>query len=53
MKNSYRGWEIKYNPNSPITGKYTAIRHGVELCAANRATIERMVDNKIKEQTNR
>lgn len=53
MKNFYRSWKIKYNPNNPITGKYTAIRHGVELCAANRVAIERMVDNKISEQTNK
>jgi len=49
VQNTYRGWKITYNINRPVTGKYVAERHGVEICAASRVAIERMVDARIDE----
>ena len=48
MNDTYRGWHITYSKNRPVTGRYVAESHGVELCAASRVTIERLVDQRIR-----
>lgn len=30
---SYGGWHVRYVPSAPITGRWKAVKQGVEVCA--------------------
>lgn len=40
----YKGWEIRYRANGPVTGQYTAHRWSVRLSARNREELCEMID---------
>lgn len=50
---TYCGWRICESSRRPITGRWTAIRHGVELCASNAEALKRMIDQRYHDERER
>lgn len=46
----YRGWDVSYKPERPVTGKWRAERFGVGMCANTREMIIRMIDRREKDR---
>lgn len=42
----YKGWLIKEVLSNNITGRWTAVKFGVEMCAGSISAIGRMIDFK-------
>lgn len=49
MIRHYNGWQVHYSPAAPVTGRYQAVRHGVEICAGTESEIISMIDQKYRE----
>lgn len=45
----YRGYEISFDRNRPVTGRWRGVRFGVGLCAGTEAQLLRMIDVRIAE----
>lgn len=45
----YKGWLVRFNPINPTTGRWTARRFGVRICAGDKDTLQRMIDRKVME----
>lgn len=46
----YQGWTITSDEGRPVTGVWEATRHGVVLSAHSQASIERIVNRRIREE---
>jgi len=46
---TYNGWTIRYYPAAPVTGRWSAIRFGVSICAGTEEALKRMIDQRIYE----
>lgn len=46
---TYRGWTVTYHPNGPVTGKWNAMLHGVNVHSSTEEGVERAVDRRITE----
>ena len=45
---NYRGWRLAGDDRNghPVTGRWTALRYGVEMCAGTEKAIKQMVDQR-------
>jgi len=44
MIRHYNGWKVHKNPNAPITGRWSAVWHGVSMCHNTHEGLIRMID---------
>ncbi len=49
MEFEYRGWNITYSDKRPVTEAVEANADGVKIFAPNRAEVERMVDQRLRD----
>ena len=43
----YRGWQIDYKSNNPVTSQWVAARFGVTINGGTKEAVQRMIDLKI------
>jgi len=46
----YRGWKISYDSRAPVTGKFSAIKYGVSMCANTKEMLYSMIDQRAMEK---
>lgn len=46
VRRVYRGWWIYFNPHAPVTGRWSAVRFGVSMCAGTEEGLIHMIDTR-------
>lgn len=47
--NYYRGWTLSHCYERPVTGRWVAVQHGVEICHSDREGLCSMIDQRAKD----
>lgn len=52
LQKQYRGYVVRFGPAAPVTGRWTASRFGVFICAGTEDALKKMIDQRICDAQN-